>query len=269
MKTYIVTGASGGIGEKIIHKLLLGKNIVFAADIQIEPLDALKSKFQEFGDNLIVEILDVRKPELWEKIIQKAAKQKLPFYGLIHSAGVLLPAFIKDSRWQDIDFHIDINTKGSLYGSQIAAKYFSEKRSGHIIHIASLAGISPVPGIALYSASKFAVRGFSLALAMELSEFNVHVTCICPDAVNTAMLDLQKDYVEAALTFSGSKALTADEVSDAVISVIGKNTMEIILPSSRGLEAKFASFFPQLASKILSVYRNKGLKNQKKFKEQS
>ena len=153
-----------------------------------------------------------------------------------------------------------------MIGSQAAAKYFAEKRSGHIINIASLAGISPIPGIALYSASKFAIRGFTLALAMELEQYNVHVTCISPDAVATPMFDLQKDYEEAAITFSGSKPLSAVDIADIVIDIIGNKKMEITITKFRGMQAKLASMFPSLASNVVSILRSKGIRNQQKLK---
>ncbi|HMV41221.1 MAG TPA: SDR family oxidoreductase [Leptospiraceae bacterium] len=265
-KTFIVTGASGGIGIQIVKKLLEEGAIVVATDIDLKSLEELKTEFSNYKEKLLTEILDVRKPELWEKVISLAKSQSAPFYCLINSAGVLMPGYIINTTPKDIDFHIDINAKGIMLGSQLAAKYFVERKAGHIINIASLAGLSPVPGIALYSASKFAVRGFTLALAMELEKYNVNVTCICPDAVTTPMLDLQKDYEEAALTFSGSKPLSAEEVADVVLDTIGSKKMEVTIGYSRGFQAKLAGMFPALASKIVNVMRLKGIENQEKFK---
>jgi 3-oxoacyl-[acyl-carrier protein] reductase len=265
MKTFILTGATGGIGKEILKKLLEKNFFVIATDIDKELLSKLKKDNSNFSNQLITEILDVRKEENWKKIIKKATEQKFPFYGLIHSAGVLLPAYIENTNSKDLDFHIDINVKGSIIGSQLASKILIQKKEGHIFHIASLAGISPVPGIALYSCSKFAIRGFSLALSIELEKYNVRVTTICPDAVSTPMLDLQKDYEEAALTFSGASALSPSVVAEAVVNNIGENIFEINLPFSRSIQAKFAGLFPQFASKLLLFYRNKGLKNQKKY----
>ena len=91
----------------------------------------------------------------------------------------------------------------------------------------------PIPGIALYSASKFAIRGFTLALAMEVEQYNVNVTCICPDAVATPMLDLQIDYEEVALTFSGTKPLSAKEIANAVADVIELGLRKLLIKIER------------------------------------
>lgn len=266
-QTIIVTGASGGIGIQIVKRLLDHGAIVIATDVNEKSLEELKREFFQYHERLLTEVLDVRNPEQWEKIITKAKSQAAPFYCLINSAGVILPGYIINTSHKDIDFHLDVNAKGTMIGSQIAAKYFAEKRNGHIINIASLAGISPIPGIALYSASKFAVRGFTLALAMELAEYNVRVTCICPDAVSTPMFDFQKDFEEAALSFSGSKPLSAEEIADIVVDTIGENTMEITVTAFRGFQAKLASMFPRIGAKVISILKAKGIRNQEKFKQ--
>src|SRR5205823_4569252 len=113
-------------------------------------------------------------------------------------------------------------------------------RHGHIINIASMAALAPIPGISLYSASKYAVRGFSLAAAQELRAHGVYVTVVCPDAVQTPMLDAQLAHDEAAATFSGPRLLTVEEVGRAIIGQgLARRPLEIYLPPSRGWLARF------------------------------
>ena len=134
--------------------------------------------------------------------------------------------------------------------------------------------MAPIPGISLYSASKFAVRGYSLAVAQELAPHNVQVTVLCPDAIRTPMLDLQKDYEEAALTFSGSRFLSAREVSQSLQELIeagqrGRAPVERTLPWSRGLLARIASFAPATNMKLAGMLKRKGLKKQSKYQVKS
>jgi 3-oxoacyl-[acyl-carrier protein] reductase len=81
------------------------------------------------------------------------------------------------------------------------------------------------------------------------------------------MLDLQKDYPEAALTFSGTAPLSADEVAEVIVSVIGKNEVEITLPTWRGVIAKAASAMPGLVPMLVETLRRVGLKNQAKYEK--
>jgi 3-oxoacyl-[acyl-carrier protein] reductase len=130
---------------------------------------------------------------------------------------------------------------------------------GHIINIASLAALAPVPGIALYSASKYAVRGFSLAAAQELRPHGVAVTVICPDAVDTPMLDRQIDQDAAAMSFSGARFLTVDDVSAAVLGrALPKRPLEIHLPRSRALLARIADLFPRTALWLRPTLERRG-----------
>ncbi|ENW99660.1 MAG: hypothetical protein LWW88_00565 [Acinetobacter sp.] len=77
------------------------------------------------------------------------------------------------------------------------------------------------------------------------------------------MLDQQKDKVQAALTFSGRRALTVDEVVDAIVNVaLDKKPLEIILPQMRGILAKLANSFPSIAATQMSTWRRKGIKQQ-------
>lgn len=257
-KVIIISGAAGGIGQELVQGLSRTGAIVVATDADEVALKKVAAtRVQTIK-------CDVRKADDWEKVFTDA--QALgPVFGLINAVGVLKPGYLDAVTSKDVDFHIDINVKGVILGSSIAAREFKKQKNGHIINIASLAGVAPIPGIALYSASKFAVRGFTLALAAEVKDSGVFVTVVCPDAVKTPMLDLQKDYPEAALTFSGSAPLTAADVARAIIDVLGKDEIEITLPFWRGVMAKTASALPGLAPMLVDTLRKAGLENQAKY----
>lgn len=260
-KVIIVSGAAGGIGQELVSDLATAGAIVVATDVDEVAL-------RKLGSNTRVQTmkLDVRSSDEWEKVFSRA--QSLgPVYALINAVGVLKPGYIDAITAKDVDFHIDINVKGVMLGSSVAAREFKKAGVGHIVNIASLAGVAPVPGIGLYSASKFAVRGFTLALASELKDYGVYVTVVCPDAVKTPMLDLQKDYPEAALTFSGRAPLTAHDIAVAITGILGKNEPEITLPFWRGLFAKTASALPGLAPALIDTLRKAGLENQAKYEK--
>ncbi len=260
-KVIIVSGAAGGIGQELVSQLSTSGAIVVATDVDEVALQKVSTMTR-----VQTVACDVRSSEDWENVFHRAMALG-PVYALINAVGVLKPGYIDKVTAKDIDFHIDINVKGVMLGSAIAAREFKRAGSGHIINIASLAGVAPIPGIGLYSASKFAVRGFTLALAAELREAGVFVTVVCPDAVKTPMLDLQKDYPEAALTFSGSAPLTAKDVATAIVTTLGSDQAEITLPFWRGVFAKTASALPGLAPMLIDTLRRAGLENQSKYEK--
>jgi len=276
-KVVIISGAAGGIGQELVADLVAQGAKILATDVDEVALKKLEQPSVKTMQ------LDVRKSDAWQNVFKEAATLGTP-YALINAVGVLKPGYIDAITDKDVDFHIDINVKGVMLGSSVAAREFKKRAAGlggpgqraatdgvgascagHIINIASLAGVAPVPGIALYSASKFAVRGFTLALAAELKDTGVFATVVCPDAVKTPMLDLQKDYPEAALTFSGAAPLTAADVAHAITKIIGKNELEITLPFWRGVIAKTASALPGIAPAVIDSLKRAGLENQSKY----
>jgi 3-oxoacyl-[acyl-carrier protein] reductase len=108
------------------------------------------------------------------------------------------------------------------------------------------------------------VRAFSLALAMELRPLGVHVTVLCPDAIETPMLERQVNADEAALTFSGGRPLSLGEIERAVFdTVLTRRPPELLLPAGRGLQARLAGAFPRLSALLLERLRAKGARAQR------
>ncbi len=255
---FLITGACGGLGKSLIEKLSENENnLIIATDI---------NKNYNFNKkNVIYYHLDVSNYKQWERLIQQIEK-KYPIDILINLAGIIIPSYIYNYKKEDIDKQIDVNCKGIIYGCTVVTKYMKERKKGQIINVASLAGVAPIPGISLYSTSKFAVRGFSLAIAQELKPYNIFVSVICPDAIKTPMLDLQKDYEEAAITFSNFRYLTPEEVSNVIIEkAINKKKMEILIPWYRGYLAKFSNFVPSIINVLLPIIKKIGENHQKKY----
>lgn len=267
MKNYLVTGCASGIGAQLAKELLIRGERVCAADINLAPMEALK-EFAKSPDQLWLTALDVRDAAAWNARIEEFAQRWGSLDVIVNVAGVLRPGYCYEGEARDVDFHFDINAKGVIHGTRAAARQMLKQGSGHIINIASLAGLAPVPGLSLYSASKFAVRGYTLAAGHELRDKGIRVTVICPDAVQTPMLDLQVDYEQAALTFSGSsRSLTTQDVVSAILDrALVKAPIEITLPASRGAVSKFASIFPGLSALLLNALKQRGLKRQRQSK---
>ncbi len=254
-----ITGACGGLGKVLIKKLSQNDNFfIIATDVHKE--------YNFHKKNVIYYPLDVSNYKQWERLIQQIEKQ-YPIDILINLAGIIIPSYIYNYKKEDIDKQIDINCKGIIYGCTIVSKYMKERKQGQIINIASLAGVAPIPGISLYSTSKFALRGFSLAISQELKPYNISVSVVCPDAIKTPMLDLQKDYEEAAITFSNFRYLTPEEVSDIIIKkAIQKKKVEILIPWYRGFLAKFANVAPTIIDYLLPIMKKIGEFHQRKYK---
>lgn len=268
--TFWITGAASGLGHALATALLNAGHNVFATDVQRALLEKAAKDSGWNRERLLLSALDVRDPEAWDEA-EKLFRQRWPRLDvMINNAGILLSGPLSDVRDSDVHRMVDINVKGVMFGSQRAARLMlaqapAGQSRGHIVNMGSMSSLAPVPGIGLYSASKFAVRGYSLALAMELKEHDIAVTCVCPDGINTPMLKAEAHSKDAALIFSGGRILTTEEVRDAILGpILEKRPMEYILPDSRGWLAKASSVAPELSSHVVSLLQKRGLKNQQK-----
>lgn len=262
-KTAIITGAANGIGKKIAVTLYEKGCQIVCCDINEELLQANFSGLNP--NNVLLLYLDVSQPQHWENVVNATLQKFNTIDILLNSAGIIEPGFIHETSLEKVNRQVDINLKGTIYGVHFVSRIMANQKAGHIINISSIAGIAPVPGLNIYSATKFGVRGFSLAVAQELQEHQVKVSVICPDAVKTNMLDYQKDKKEAALTFSSNKILTVDDLNQTILYLLAKPKYEVWLPKSRGVLATIAALFPKLTSKLKNKLIKKGLKKQNEY----
>jgi 3-oxoacyl-[acyl-carrier protein] reductase len=258
-KVAVITGAAGGIGRHFateLHRRHPQMPLVLI-DVNQETLaEAFTS-----GENIVLEAFDIRSVEEWQRVIDETLERFGAIDYLCNIAGIDRSAMFVDQPLGNIDELVDINLKGSLYGMRIVAEHMAARGSGHIINMASLAGVTPTPGTSIYSATKFALRAVSIAAAVELRARGVYVTVICPDLVKTALFDQHlgvKDPEAVALIFSGSRALTAEEVSEAIFRAMRDRPLEIDLPFSRGLLSKLSSASPGVLLRLYGPLKRRG-----------
>lgn len=269
-----LTGAAGGIGLPLAKALYRAGHRLWLTDLNQDALDAA---VEEAGltdpDRVRTSALDVRSPEGWESTFDRAAEAFGAVDVLFNVAGYMRAANLLDTDPRAVDMHLDINTKGLMYGTQVAAKRMVARRQGHIVNVASLMGVCPLPGFALYSASKHATRGFSLAAAMELREHGVYVTAVCPDAVDTGMLEEQLHQDAASIAFSGPSPLQAAEVAEALAGrVLQEHPMELIIApkrSGRGVLSKAVAVAPDLALVMKPLFTRLGEISQRRARKRA
>lgn len=269
-RVIVLTGCASGIGLHLAGALSARGERVLATDVNEAALAARATDGGWHARGAKTAKLDVRRPDDWEVALNYAEATWGGIDVVMNIAGVIRPGFIQSIRPEDIDLHIDVNVKGTALGLRAAAARMIPKRKGHIVNFGSLASLAPVPGLGLYSASKFAVRGLSLAAATELREHGVAVTLVMPDAVRTPMLDMQVDYDEAALTFSGHEALTVEDVERLIINkVLPHRPLEIAFPPSRAALARLANAAPGISRMVVPRLQKKGLEEQARLRQKA
>jgi 3-oxoacyl-[acyl-carrier protein] reductase len=264
----VLTGAASGIGKQLLATFSARQVPLILVDLDAGKLETLAQGSKSVGwvDG------DVAQEATWVRVLEAAKKMGLPISHLINCAGVIRPGFLEGYGLEDIDYHLNCNAKGTILGTTLIGRAMKNQGFGHILNISSLAGLAPVSGLSLYAASKFAVRGFSLSVAAELKKYGVWVSVICPDLVNTPMLDLQLGYPEETkLTFSGPKqVLEAEEVVRVILRVMERPRTLVCIPESRGLLAKIAGTWPWIGELFRKSLEKKGEKAiRSRFKEGS
>jgi meso-butanediol dehydrogenase/(S,S)-butanediol dehydrogenase/diacetyl reductase len=183
-KRAFVTGGAQGIGGAIAAALARSGVRAAIADIDVEA--GRRTAFEIGADSIAVEA-DVRERASVERAFNEALAQLGGCEILIANAGVSTMQHALELTDADWDFNFAVNARGVFLTNQIAARHFVAQGAGCIVNTASLAAKVGAPLLAHYSASKFAVLGWTQALARELAPYGVRVNAVCPGFVKTGM----------------------------------------------------------------------------------
>jgi NAD(P)-dependent dehydrogenase (short-subunit alcohol dehydrogenase family) len=181
-KVWFITGTSRGFGrEWAIAALDRGDKVAATA----RDTATLADLVEKFGDAILPITLDVT-----DRAADFAAvKQAHDHFGrldvVVNNAGYGQFGFVEELSEQDARDQIETNVFGALWVTQAALPYLREQRSGHILQVSSIGGITAFPNVGIYSASKWALEAFSQALAQEVAPFGIHVTLIEPQGYDT------------------------------------------------------------------------------------
>jgi len=153
---------------------------------------------------------------------------------------------------------------GTVLVTRAFLPYFRERGRGHLIHVGSLGGIVPLAGEPIYSATKFAVRGFCLALALELRGTGVAVSVVCPDSTDTAQLAIEATQRGSPFSFL-SAPLAPAAVAAAIVATIRRPRLEVAVPTGRGLGAKLLTWSPALLHRVYPLLERWGAARRSRF----
>ncbi len=204
-----VTGGATGIGRAIAGRLARQGVRVAIGDINME---AAERAAAEIGGGAVAVSVDVRRRESVEAAFTGALEALGDCDLLIANAGVSTMNGALDLSDEEWDFNFDVNTRGVFLTNQIAARHFVKSGKGCIVNTASLAAKVGAPLLAHYSASKFAVLGWTQALARELASKGIRVNAVCPGFVATGMQSREVQW-EATLRNVSPEQVIADYIA--------------------------------------------------------
>ena len=219
-KTIVITGATSGVGEKLVKTLSLKEYNVIAIGRNKSKLDKLKLE----NKNIICLEANIKKPNS----VFSAFKQINKIDILINNASVFNMKPFTDFTIKEIDDIIDTNLKGTIYCTLEAIK---KMKKGRIINMGSVSGTHGIENQSIYSSSKFGIMGFSDSLAQETNKKGILVSTICPGGINTPLWNPNNPYPGDT-----EQLLNIDDIT---------NTVEYIINFPQNVVLKSLTIFPK------------------------
>lgn len=222
-KTILITGASRGFGRIWTEAFLKRGDRVIATSRNV---DSLQDLVDTYGEAIMAVQLDITQKADCIRIVQKAVDRFGVIDTLISNAGYSVFGAIEENSEKEARDLFDVNVFGNLWMTQAILPIFRRQKRGHIIQLSSVLGINALPTMGIYSATKFAVEGYSEALQAEVKDFGIHVTMVEPNsfktdffatsAINSAPLSA---YEKVTADFRNGDGLKSDNIGDPYATV--------------------------------------------------
>ncbi|MDX1626581.1 MAG: SDR family oxidoreductase [Wenzhouxiangellaceae bacterium] len=263
--TVIVTGASMGVGAATARKFGdLGANLVLIARGE-EKLRALQSDL-DLGERVMVTPMDVTDLEAFSGMLAEAERRFGSVDVLVNNAGYHARGPVESVGAEDMGRMIDVNLKAPVMATRLALPYLRKSKRPAVINVASLAGRTPVPGSATYSATKFGLRAFGLALYEELRGEGIKIASVSPGPIDTGFIMDDIDHV-TDLTFS-QPIVTAEQVAEAIVELVDDATLDRPMPRISGYLTTISYLFPRIGRALRPMLEKKGRKTKERLKRE-
>jgi short-subunit dehydrogenase len=255
-KVVLITGASSGFGEEAARLFAKeGCKVVLAAR-RLERLQALADEIQGSGGEAVAIPVDVNESAEIRVMVQTV----LDLYGqiniLFNNAGFgAMDWFENLSPQRHIETLIRVNLTGTMLVTRAVLPGMLERRSGHIINMASVAGLIASPLLTTYSASKYGVRAFTDALRREVSPFGIRVSGIYPGPAATEFgTHLSKQRPRERLSTLLDLRMTSGYVARRVVEVARRPRRSLVIPWWFRIITTFDTLFPVVVDQILYLF---------------
>jgi NADP-dependent 3-hydroxy acid dehydrogenase YdfG len=231
-KVILITGASSGFGADAAHLFAQEGAVVVLAARRIDRLQAVAQQIQEAGGEALALPVDIGERVEIESMMQAVFE----IYGqvdiLFNNAGFGRLDFLENlNPLRDIETQVAVNLLGTIQVVRVILPYMMARRQGHIINMASIAGMIGAPTYTIYAATKFGVRGFTEALRREVGPFGIKVSCIYPGPAATEFgLHTGTAEFKKGFKVPGWTRLKSADVARAVVQVAKHPRRTVILP---------------------------------------
>ena len=266
MKTFdqrvvVITGAASGIGRALAVQLAARGASLALADMNREGLEETRALVDKVGARCTLQCLDVADREAFEAFASQVIADHGEVNVVINNAGVTLVDSVEHQSYEDFEWLMNINFWGVVHGTRAFLPHLQQVADAHIVNISSVFGLIAVPMQSAYNASKFAVRGFTEALKMELAGSHIRVSCVHPGGIKTsiarsARMNQETTGVsreEMGAGFDAKASTTADQAAAIIIRGMLKNKRRILVGTDARVVSLAARLFPGSYEKLLGL----------------
>jgi NAD(P)-dependent dehydrogenase (short-subunit alcohol dehydrogenase family) len=264
VKTAVVTGAGRGMGRETARRLAARGYQVLVTDVNEA---SARETAEQIGGGAWARAQDVADPESHREAA-RAASERGRLEVWVNNAGVLRTEKAWDHPDADVRLIVEANLLGVMWGSRAAVEAMRDDPEGtHIVNMASMASFGPVPGLAVYGATKHGVLAFTESLQgdLRLSGIPIRLHAVCPDLVDTGMMREHAGNPEYALGFSGNKVYTPEEISDEIVKLLDSDRMILAIPRNRMWLARTTHLFPRAGLPLAKFIRALGERKRQKL----
>jgi NAD(P)-dependent dehydrogenase (short-subunit alcohol dehydrogenase family) len=259
----VITGAGSGLGRALALRLAERRCVLALADINETGLNETCGQVDLAGAACSSHVVDVASRAAVEAFADVAA-QHGPVNLLINNAGVTLVDEAENMVYEDFEWVMQINFWGVVYGTKAFLPALRRADAAHIVNLSSLFGLVGMPLQSAYNASKFAVRGFTEALKIELAGSHIGVSCVHPGGIKTGIgrnsrirdVPLSEPSDEIIRKFEQLAMTSPDKAAAAIIRGIEKRRRRILV----GPDARVIDWIARL-EKLLPLEKNAKRRN--------
>ncbi len=283
-KVAVVTGAGSGIGKATAIQLAKEGCLLAISDIDTDSLERTRQQIAALNTKVIATTLDTANKQDVFSYADEVFNEFGQVNIVINNAGVYLSASIEHTSIENFEWLMNINFWGMVYGTQAFLPYLKKTGDGHIANVSSVFGFIAPASAGAYNSSKFAIRGFTETLRMELDIKDYGVSCssiqpggIITNIINRARLDhstlknsgITKEGIEKK--FNKMARTTPEEAAITIIKGIKKNKMRILIGADAVILDWIVRLFPFTFRRVLAwalrrELRNKNDRKKKLFK---
>ena len=250
-KVAAVTGAGSGIGRSLALALARRGTHLALSDIDEIGLAETVTLVEGTGVKVTSSVVDVTDASAVEAWAQSVTDEHGQVNLIVNNAGVALIADVASSSIDDIAWLMSINYWGVVYGTKAFLPLLEASGDGHVVNISSVFGVISVPGQSAYNSAKFAVRGFTDALRMELDIAGspVSATTVHPGGIRTNIVRNARSRGEAAdpARFDKIARTTPGRAAEVIIDAVLKNRRRVLV----GTDAKIVDFLSRLPAVVI------------------